>query len=247
MADTAFLRDTELDIITNLSRLGALLYLMYRDDVLVILEGPSFVDGFHSVICNPSKIYKVELEKKSVEGVEMLDMFISKGRPFRGRCLLEWRAFVKATARHLPLGPDSSHTRSCHNSWPIAEMARLDARCSSAKESLIARQRKIEKFRRFWLEHHVVNRCVNWAPRPRNSVAATFWGEAARACRAKQNNAVRIVLPFSSKACKLTAALSKFHSEWQDYLSMSGCGFDLAFSFSRGDRALFQRVRTFPS
>ena len=72
----------------------------------------------------------------------MLDLLVYKQLSEDGRnCSIQWKPYIKETARHLPLGEDSWHTKHCHRSWVAAELERF--RLCSSKEKDFNRRREI--------------------------------------------------------------------------------------------------------
>ena len=71
--------------------------------------------------------YVVKCEDSSLVGVQMLDLFVPKGERFREHGRLDWKPFIKPTARHVPLSQSSCHASCIHRSRPVAEMSKMHA------------------------------------------------------------------------------------------------------------------------
>ena len=76
--------------------LGVLLYVKYRDDIMVVLEKPSCCPKFHSMlVSSAAHVYRVEREDYSLVSVNMLDMMVLKHTDEFERVYLKFRPFIK--------------------------------------------------------------------------------------------------------------------------------------------------------
>ena len=84
---------------------------------------------------------------------------------FRDGRHLAHKSFIKPTARHLPLGPDSRHAPAIHESWPVAEMARMTNRSARPTDAVMFRDIKISRFAECFLPECVLKSCRSYVPR----------------------------------------------------------------------------------
>jgi hypothetical protein len=177
LADLVFFGLVEEDLVFG--RWGCLLYTRYRDDLFFVVQKAKFVRPFVSELERRAKpCWKLVVDRVSLVAASMLDIWFFKGSNFSSTGVLSHTAFVKPTARHIPLGYRSAHPESVHASWPVAEMRRLHDLNSSCSGSLVSRTRKIRRFEQFFMRADILSKVVSWRPnsvkkspsRTRNSV-----------------------------------------------------------------------------
>ena len=131
--------------------LGIKAYARFRDDIFILVASMEQADTVFSRMSGLAKpAYTLEIDGVDDDSVVMLDIEIYKSQ--RGaNWILRHKPYVKPTARHIPLGSDSYHPRSVHQSWPRAEMLRLHKRASLPQQSLLFRLAKKHDICIFWL------------------------------------------------------------------------------------------------
>ena len=138
----------------------------------------------------------------------MLDLTFYKGPRCRTSAILDHRAFVKPTARHIPLSSLSAHPPAVHRGWPVAEMSRLHRLCSSPFNSVLSRERCINRFRRFFLDPAVISRCSEWSPTilraPKPNRVMTFrlvvrWHPCLAGLESRLNDVCRLWEPYVAR------------------------------------------------
>ena len=101
-----FLQLVEMPLFTK--DLGIQLYARYHDDIMIIGEHVTQCKLVcHEIKSLARKCYTVTVDECSMQGVNILDLSVDKRFKSDGACRLEWRPFVKPTARHVPypVGP----------------------------------------------------------------------------------------------------------------------------------------------
>ena len=165
----------------------------------------------------------------------MLDLFIFKHLGNDGLYSIRYAPHIKPTSRHIPLTPDSCHSRLCHRSWPLGEMGRMYSRSFSVRHFLAYQTLKISRFESFFLSSEVLRLCKAWTPRICVPKDPNFEPSRVRV--------IRLVLPFSCRWDGLSRNLVQLHGDWADRLRFLGLKFKIQVSFSRGSKPLWAMVR----
>ena len=164
ISDLAFYALAERSL--NYEALGVLLYLRYRDDIFAVVRSKEAATTLHGHLAKAaSACWRVELEGSSAYGMPMLDMMVYKGPSFLRTGRLDHHFYQKPTARHVPLSPWSCHSSSVHRSWPISEVARIRQLCLHDTSFKYYRDRKVARFRSFYLDPAVLAKCAKHRPR----------------------------------------------------------------------------------
>ena len=101
------------DRVSNNIAQGIDIWGRYHDDILCVTKNVQVFPGIRDCICSlASKCYKVSLDECSLVGVSMLDLFVWKGPRFDASGALDFRPYIKPTARHIPLINSSRHLPS---------------------------------------------------------------------------------------------------------------------------------------
>ena len=131
---------------------------------------------------------------------------------------LDWRPFVKPTARHIPLTSSSSHAPAVHLSWPLAEIHRMFRLSLHHDDFEHFRKCKLDRYRQFHLDDKVVSACASWMPRIPSTIAC----QSAPVCNSNTNDTyiLRVVLPFHPALTGgLRGALCNISETWNILLS----------------------------
>ena len=72
--------------------------------------------------------------------------------------------FHQTSGCHTPLHSSSSHPRSVHRSWPVAETQRMFGSSRSVNDFGHSRAIMVSKFRFHMLDENVIRMCENWCP-----------------------------------------------------------------------------------
>lgn len=101
---------------------GILFYGRFHDDGLLILNCPqeSRMELFRLMSVR-SKFFELKIEEVSLSGLNMLDIYVHKGRGLLSSGCLDFTHFQKVTSIWRPLGIDSVHPRymfTCHGLLP---------------------------------------------------------------------------------------------------------------------------------
>jgi hypothetical protein len=215
VADACFAILAERPVLGLKEQLGVIKYVRFRDDVFVLLDDIKYTPAFKECFfANSSRFCKVVLESYSLVGATFLDLRISK--PPSGFGFLQWQPYIKATARHLPLGSDSYHSWTCHRAWPRAEILRMHRRSSSCHLSKRWRQIKIDHFKRHMLHWRVIKDCSDWSPDIRSEISRDF----LRCESGPVASIIRLILPYRHEIADLGKKFSRFASAWVPYLKL---------------------------
>ena len=96
--------------------MGLLMYGRYHDDVIFAAKNSSCVTSLvEHFRVSASECYTITVDEISTSGVNMLDLHLYKGHRFGHSGHLDYKPYIKATARHIPLSQHSSHSPSIHN------------------------------------------------------------------------------------------------------------------------------------
>ena len=115
-------------------------YGRFKDDGLIIISGDfrsrkAFLNEFQRL----AKPFEISIECMSRDSVDMLDVTLYKGARWRATGILDYKPYVKESSQWVPLSPESAHPPHVHTSWPVAQVRRLERRCSNriqARESV---------------------------------------------------------------------------------------------------------------
>ena len=203
VSDLAFLVKVE----RKLPREGRLLYVRFRDDVLVVLESEAAAHNFCSAMRNVAQpTWAISVDELSGYGVPMLDLFVFRGPRFQASGRLDYYPYFKPTSRAVPLGPTSAHPRSVHESWPKAEIERI-RRLSSRQAAF---------------EHYSAKKLRRWADFFVSPVSTSGrrdgpLGNPSKADRGSRS-CLRLVLRYHPALLGLQAALTNLCAEWSHVL-----------------------------
>ncbi len=104
---------------TDMSSLGVLPFLRYRDDIFAVTRDEAAAQNLHSILVRQARVcWKVEMEDSSTYCIPTLDLVMYKGPCFKQSGHLDFRPNIKPTARHLLLSQHSFHNQAVHRSWP---------------------------------------------------------------------------------------------------------------------------------
>jgi hypothetical protein len=184
---------------------GCLLYVRFRDDVFLITERAS--KAKHAIADlkhRASACWKIEVDRVSLVAAPMLDIWFYKGSDFARTGVLRHTAFVKPTARHIPLSSRSLHPWSVHQGWPITEVQRLHGLNSDLTGSRICRSRFIDKLKRFYIDESIITRASEWKPKLNSEPKVK-----------EKSVALRIVVGFHPCLRGLNAKLNAVVNEWR--------------------------------
>jgi hypothetical protein len=233
ISDAAFFAQCEKRLVLENDSLGVEVYARFKDDIFVSLQNVSYIRAFkEALIGGAAPMYRVELESYSFVGVPFLDLQISK-RETGGLTFLSWCPYFKPTGRHIPLSSESSHPRSCHRAWPVAEIRRMWSRSSSRQDFLHARAVKLARFQAFFLDESIFRMAESWQP----SILPGS-GRHLVPCREQQYRIIRLILPFSRRWVGLASKLHVLQSKWEQFLALIGVNIRLQVSFRKGGQAL---------
>ena len=209
-----------------------LAYTRYHDDILMVITSAKHAKRvFEKVQGSASKCYRVLIDEVSMVGVAMLDLFVYKGERFREYAGLDWRPYIKATSRHIPLSQHSAHLRSVHSSWPPAEISRMHMLSLHREDFEHFKQIKIRRFEQFGLDPKVLDRCRSWLPIPKSKIAQEM-------CLVKQgkHRLVRCILPFHEHLCSgIVAVQSAVQHNWD--LLLGNCLSEVRLQFGWANHA----------
>jgi len=215
--------------------IGLEAYGRYRDDIFLVVSESRYckiVSDAIGMLASP--MYQIELDSSSSEFVSMLDLEVFKIRTGR-RDRLAWRPYVKPTARHIALGPDSAHSKLCHMAWPRSEIRRMYDRATFRSDFEKARNDKISRFQWFFLSREALSAALTWAPK-----IIPCSGVREAPVRIKP---VRLFLPFTSRWKGLAGKLKSLDEEWGYIFRRLGFVFRTQIAFCRGDMPLSAGVR----
>ena len=188
---------------------GLLMYGRYHDDILLVssnLECAKIVIADARLFA--SACYTIEIDEISLLGVPMLDMYIYKGQRFNASGRLDFRPYIKPTARHLPLTQHSAHAPSIHSYWPIAEISRMWRLSLHRSDFEVFRATKCERFENFRLDKEVLTACRLWSPIIKSAIAAGF----SNRCHKR---VLRVIFPYHRLLNQgLSAVLSGINDTW---------------------------------
>ena len=137
-------------------------YLRYRDDVLCFAEDESDANIFINRLQSAAGgVWELELDVMSWFCVPMLDVLLLK-KDDAGVTTIGYKPYVKPTARHVPLHPDSTHEPSIHRSWPLGEVSRFYKTSSSRKYFDERKDIFIRRLRHNFFDQSVLNSCIAW-------------------------------------------------------------------------------------
>ena len=214
---------------------GLFCYLRYRDDVLAIMERASFARPWvDKIVSEASKFFILELEEVSTVGVAFLDLFVYRKVTPEGTCRISFSPYIKDTANHVPLGPGSLHHRSVHEHWPVMEVARMCRLSRARSTEQHFRERKIRRFRLFFLGDSTLRSCTNFRLGVRSRIARSVLVESV------PHRAVRLVLPYRNECSKIVSAVSDVFNLFKSLVGSTGLKVCLGYAFSRG----FTNLRT---
>jgi hypothetical protein len=164
----------------------------------------------------------------------MLDLFVFKHE--HHSCVqLAYKPYVKPTARHVVLSSTSAHSRSCHRSWPCAEIQRMHSRAAFSRDFEAAKQAKLERFRWFFLDPGIVSKACAWQPK---GVCVQIPGITKPPTRP----VVRLILPWSCRWRGFVREFMQLTNEWKGHLDAIGWSFDFSISFASSGKPLKQMV-----
>jgi len=170
---------------------GLLIYLRYHDDILAVAASVASAKRFFEEAKSlAKKCYTIKCEDASTIGVQMLDLFIYKGDRFAKMNRLDYKPFVKPTARHIPLSSSSKHAPRVHKSWPVAEVARMHRLAMHKHDFIDFKLAKIARFELFSLDPAVIRSCHDWVPKIPSAIAS----QCVKSWSVPR--AVRIIFPF---------------------------------------------------
>lgn len=194
VSSCTFLSLVERHVCTNANP-GLLIYLRYHDDMLLVTSSRQIFEEVCGRVCElASPCYVIKVEEISEQSVCMLDMQIFKGRRFENSGKLDFCPYVKPTARHIPLGGESSHSAGIHMSWPVAEIKRMWALSYNKSDYEKFKAVKVNRFEDFFLAPEVLEKCRSWQPISRHSSIARELLESRPNSKCL---VVRLVLPFN--------------------------------------------------
>ena len=90
----------------------------------------------------------------------MLDLIV-----MRSGSGLSHKPYIKPSARHIPLSPDSSHHPAIHSAWPIAEINRMRARSVKLSDFHHFRYIKVQRFGECFISPAVLEKCMRFTPK----------------------------------------------------------------------------------
>ena len=179
----------------------------------------------------------MEIEEVSKHQVVMLDLLVTKVRT-EGEYRLAWQPFVKATARHIPLGADSWHSTGVHRAWPRAEVNIMYNRSSTYAAFKKFKEMKLQRFRHHFLEPKAIQRAEAFDPLPlppqRNSTS-----RKEESLEGKPQRTIRIVLPFHPQLKGIPGRLQRTMTRWTSELERLGLFMHVQVSWCSGGKPLF--------
>ncbi len=236
LADWLFYLMVEKSLLERSCELGLQLYLRFRDDLLTVLVDLSFSPPYRHAITTAASIYcTVGIEQFSLVGVPFLDLMVYK-HPSDGPGRLRHCAYIKPTARHVPLASSSYHHPAIHRSWPVAEIQRMARRCDGISSRRNFQQAKLDRFKWFLLDPSVLEACKAWKARTGSLVA-----QHARKVVDPEllPKTCRLVLPYRKELCSLPGELQLLWKQWQaSFTGETGLTLDLRISWSKGGSPL---------
>jgi len=151
LADIHFLKHVEEPILLNQEireKYGIYLYGRFRDDCLLIMRDDEdlkkeLLRKLQSKANNAG--YKLKKEGENDKKMNFLDLTVYCEYPKYWQTLkLSYTLYTKETAQKVPLTPNSSHPKTVHRSWPMAEIMRYRKRCSGYFDFRRAKRRFLE-------------------------------------------------------------------------------------------------------
>jgi hypothetical protein len=127
---------------------GIVLYLRFRDDILlgVTCSQARRFELFQR-FSTSAGFFKLEVEAVSSTKVCWLDLEIFKGPRWHRVRRLDHALHCKATSIWQPLAGWSCHHVSVSKAWPIAELARINRRCSDPRQGKSLQDSFVSRFR----------------------------------------------------------------------------------------------------
>ena len=184
--------------------------------------------------------YTLEIDGVDDDSVVMLDIEIYKSQ--RGaNWILRHKPYVKPTARHIPLGSDSYHPRSVHQSWPRAEMLRLHKRASLPQQSLLFRLAKITRFAYFGLDEQALDKCLDWSPGIKGICIPAHLQTGSLVAKQRE---MYIAIPYHEAFFGVQTAINKVVDKWRQHLIEStGISYSVKIAWSRASDPLQFKLR----
>ncbi len=205
LSDLALWSLVERNLVAGMHGLGIYGYLRFRDDsFLVGRDAQSIAEFVKKFETGTKGIWKVEVGPVERYSCPFLDLSIYKGPRFHASGKLDHVPYTKPTARHVVLSSRSAHAQSVHRNWPISEMVRMHRLSSSARASLFYRERKLKRFRLFFLPASTISRCKAWRP-----LIPIRSGEYRSPC-----DVLRLCLRFHETRRNLGTKIRDFVSGW---------------------------------
>ena len=124
-------------------------YYRFKDDALLICDRK--IDRLMSLMAeirDRSKFVVVNVESISSQEMPMLDVFFYKGDRYLCSSVLDYELYVKKTSQWQPLSNLSTHTKSIHFHWPLAQTRKIKNRFSD----LCAAGGAIKSFQRKYVD-----------------------------------------------------------------------------------------------
>lgn len=203
VADLAFHTLVEAHIETVAQDFGLVFWVRFGDDLLVVTKndvGSNQMFKWASERASPH--WKLESDPVTKFSVSMLDVTFYRGHRWLAEGKLDHTAYVKPTARHVPLGYRSMHHERVHKTWPVNEMARLKRLCLHECSFAAARAKKLDRFAAFFMRTDILERCRSWSRSVVQKQPKVF------------GRCVRIVLPYHPAVHSLSRCLREHLSRW---------------------------------
>lgn len=234
----------ELPLLRQKNEFGILAYGRYHDDIIVV---GSHANRGRSVVTKIQQLarpcYRDAVDEVSRCCVSMLDIMIYKPTNVNVMRKLEWRPFIKPSAKHVPLSNSSMHPEFVHRTWPVTEVIRMFHLSIHRydflhfpdllhfRDFLHLRDLKIARFQQYHLAQRVIDLCKSWAPLPDIEIAVLNNATA----RDPGRQIVRLVLPYHSRFGKLAKTCLaeinlKVNSLLQNLWPQGRLGFQVAWS-----------------
>ena len=180
--------------------------------------------GIRDCICSlASKCYRVTLDECSLVGASMLDLFVWKGLRFDASGALDFRPYIKPTARHIPLINSSRHLPSIHTGWPKAEIMRMHRLSLHAEDFEWFKRIKLDRFTEFGISELVLKSCADWIPLAGSQISKQCFVPRV------VTRGVRCVLPYHGGLYRgLPALAHEIGESWN--LMLRNCNFESALN-----------------
>ena len=127
-------------------------YMRYMDDIWIAARTGQCWREFVAMLQARAAPFILEVDEISDHGVQMLDIWVSKGEGFRRTRRLDTVVRPTPTSIGIPLNPTSLHPGGVHSGWPRSLLSRFRSLSSDRR----ACEEVVTGFKNLWTEHGVL-------------------------------------------------------------------------------------------